>query len=248
MRKWLKKLFARLLFIALIVGLFTAGVMYLMSRQERPLRPSQGEHPAPAPEPKKEGTGDTLRRRAANYATHCREVEKQDRLKSRDHEGAVVLAPLPDTYKVFCVVDGDTFDIEFTKDGARYRNRVRVLGLNTPETVDRRAGKDVQCFGKEASARAKALLVGATVRLEGDKTQYERDNFQRILAYVYLQSGELYNLKMIAEGFGHEETVGRAYEKQAEFRAAQKRAQDAGAGMWRDQSCALASTRKKRPT
>ena len=50
------------------------------------------------------------------------------------------------------VVDGDTVDLRF----ASGRERVRLLGIDTPETV--KPNTPVQCFGPEASARAKALL------------------------------------------------------------------------------------------
>src|SRR3954470_20156677 len=42
------------------------------------------------------------------------------------------------------VVDGDTIDVE----SGGVKERVRLLGINTPESVDPR--RPVQCFGKEA--------------------------------------------------------------------------------------------------
>lgn len=228
MRRFLWRL---LFFVLLIAAAWLAFEHFATTRS-----------PAPRREPVRHSKTEAI----PGYRTHCQEVYKTDRLRDRDKSNAVVEAPMPGTYKVHCVVDGDTFDIEFVQDGVRYKNRVRVLGLNTPETVDKRKGKRVQCFGYDASAEAKKLLVGATVRLEGDKTQYARDNFHRILAYVYLQNGELYNLHMIEQGFGHEDTVGRAYAKQAEFRAAERRAADEKRGMWHDAACATESAAKQK--
>ena len=58
------------------------------------------------------------------------------------------------------VVDGDTLIAAFA-DG--HTETVRVLGIDTPETVDPR--KPVQCFGPEASAYASIWsLVNVTVR------------------------------------------------------------------------------------
>lgn len=176
----------------------------------------------------------------------CKEMNRGERRRKKGE--ALVLAKLPGTYRVRCVVDGDTFEIEFESNGETRRDKVRALGFNSPETVDRRAGKGIQCFGTEASRYAKRLLTGAQVRLEGDPTQYERDNFQRLIAYVYLPTGELYNLRMIKEGYGHEYTYSAPYRKQAEFRSAEREAKQAKRGMWRDDSCALASSQKKRPT
>src|SRR3990167_5528711 len=48
------------------------------------------------------------------------------------------------TFKVTRVIDGDTIEI----DGGE---RVRYIGIDTPETVDPRT--TTQCFGKEATAK-----------------------------------------------------------------------------------------------
>ena len=57
-------------------------------------------------------------------------------------------------YFVTRVVDGDTIDVSV--DGKV--KRLRLIGINTPETVDPR--KLVECFGVEASNKAKTLLTG----------------------------------------------------------------------------------------
>src|SRR3989344_2606113 len=56
-------------------------------------------------------------------------------------------------YSVVSVVDGDT--VKLSIDGTT--KTIRLIGLDTPETVDPR--KPVQCFGKEASNKAKELLT-----------------------------------------------------------------------------------------
>ena len=57
-------------------------------------------------------------------------------------------------YTVLKVVDGDTIHV----DANGQRLKIRMIGLDTPETVDPR--KPVQCFGREASAQAKTILGG----------------------------------------------------------------------------------------
>src|SRR5471030_347954 len=79
------------------------------------------------------------------------------------------------------VSDGDTIDVDV---GGR-TERVRILGADTPETVDPR--KPVQCFGPEASAHTKAHLSGRAVRLEFDVER--RDRYGRLLAYVLIDGG-----------------------------------------------------------
>src|SRR4030043_2185331 len=77
--------------------------------------------------------------------------------------------------KVTKVIDGDTIELE----GGQ---RVRFIGINTPETVD--PNKSVECFGKEASGETKVLLDGQQVRLEKDIS--ETDKYGRLLRYVWL--------------------------------------------------------------
>jgi micrococcal nuclease len=84
----------------------------------------------------------------------------------------------PSTARVVRVVDGDTIVVSL----AGREERVRYIGVDTPETV--KPGAPVECFGKKASARNKALLPpGTEVRLDRDAE--ERDRYGRLLAYVY---------------------------------------------------------------
>jgi micrococcal nuclease len=137
---------------------------------------------------------------------------------------AGVDGPLP----VVDVVDGDTVKVPGTT--------VRLIGVDTPETVDPRV--PVQCFGREASARAHALLDGARVWLEYDATQGRRDRYGRTLAYLWLADGRLYNETIIAEGFAHEYTFAVPYRYRDAFRAAERSARDAGRGLWSPTTCA----------
>ena len=78
------------------------------------------------------------------------------------------------------VVDGDTIKVR----SRGFEDTVRLIGIDTPETRD--PSEPVQCFGPEASARARRLLPpGRSVRLVTDDTQDTRDRYGRLLAYVY---------------------------------------------------------------
>ncbi len=136
------------------------------------------------------------------------------------------------TYPVLKVVDGDTIDV--LVDGKTVR--LRLIGLDTPETVDPR--KTVQCFGKEASDKAKELLVGNVVRLEYDASQGAFDKYRRTLAYIFLPDGTLYNKYMIAEGYAHEYTYNLPYKYQQEFKMAERQAREEKKGLWADGTCA----------
>lgn len=134
-------------------------------------------------------------------------------------------------YPVVSVVDGDTIKVIMNKK----TEKIRIIGLNTPETVDPR--KPVECFGKEASAKAKELLLGKNILLMSDPTQTDRDTFGRLLRYVILPDGTDFGLSMIASGYGYEYTYRYPYEKQSAYRDAQKNAEARDSGLWHEQAC-----------
>jgi micrococcal nuclease len=101
-----------------------------------------------------------------------------------------------ETAAVEWVIDGDTLDLII--DGRQ--ERVRLIGVDTPETVSRET--PVQCFGEEASAALKGLLpVNSAVRIERDIEA--RDRFGRLLLYVYRAEDDLFiNEWLVANGYG----------------------------------------------
>ncbi len=133
-------------------------------------------------------------------------------------------------FTVIKVVDGDTIWVD---DGGRMK--IRMIGLDTPETVDPR--KPVQCFGLEASAQAKAILGGQSVYLETDPSQDTFDKYGRTLAYVWTASGRLFNLDMIADGYAFEYTYDLPYRYQAAFKTAEKDARTQSRGLWSPDAC-----------
>lgn len=135
-------------------------------------------------------------------------------------------------YSVIRVADGDTLTVRI---GANLE-KVRVVGIDTPESVDPR--RPVQCFGREASDAAKSLLNGKSVWLERDTTQGERDKYQRLLAFVWLDATTDFGLKMIKDGYALEYTYKLPYRYQNEYRNAQRDAKAQGAGLWSTQTCA----------
>lgn len=134
-------------------------------------------------------------------------------------------------YSVVSVVDGDT--VKLSIDGTT--QTIRLIGLDTPETVDPR--KPVQCFGKEASNKAKELLTGRSVRLEVDASQGTLDKYGRTLGYIFRDDGLFYNKHMIEQGFAHEYTYNIPYKYQSEFKAAEKSARENQRGLWSPDTC-----------
>jgi len=146
------------------------------------------------------------------------------------------------TFPVVKVVDGDTLSISINGK----TETIRLIGINTPETVDPR--KPVECFGKEASNKAKELLTGKSVRLEADPTQGDTDKYNRLLRYVWLEEGLSFNKQMISDGYAYEYTYAKPYKYQAEFKQAEAVAKQAKRGLWADGACAIPETNNTPPT
>jgi micrococcal nuclease len=132
---------------------------------------------------------------------------------------------------VIRVVDGDTIHVFLDNNDVT----IRMIGIDTPETVDPR--KPVQCFGKEASNHARQLLNGATVYLEIDDSQGDYDKYNRLLSYIWMADGRMFNQVMIAEGYAFEYTYNRPYKYQAQFKDAQRNAQAQQLGLWAPTTC-----------
>ena len=118
------------------------------------------------------------------------------------------------------VVDGDTLLL----DGDE---RVRLIGVDTPESVDPR--RPVEEFGKEAAAFTRRLAEGRRVRLEFD--QEPRDRYGRTLAYVYLEDGTFLNAEIIRQGYGHAYTR-FPFRYTEEFRSYEREAREQRRGLW----------------
>jgi micrococcal nuclease len=121
------------------------------------------------------------------------------------------------------VVDGDTIVVHL--DGRQ--QRVRYTGVNTPESVDPR--RAVQCFGKEAAARNRALVEGKTVWLEKDVS--EADRFGRLLRYVSVD-GLLVNAELVREGYARAVTYPPDVRHAERFRTLEREAREAQRGLW----------------
>ncbi len=104
------------------------------------------------------------------------------------------LPPVGVPVTVVRVVDGDTLLLETG-------HRVRLLGVNTPET--KHPTKPAEPFGEEASAFTANWLREKDVVLELDKER--QDAFGRTLAYVVID-GALLNEQVIEAGFSRAES------------------------------------------
>lgn len=149
-------------------------------------------------------------------------------------------------YKIVDVVDGDTLDVE-RLDGDKAFNIdkivcVRLLGINTPETVDPR--RPVECFGKEASSYLKGLADGKIASLELDDSQGLLDKYGRVLAYIYIKDSGFtgnnilfVNEEEIKNGYAYEYTYNTPYRYQEEFKYMESFAKRKYIGLWSPETC-----------
>lgn len=127
----------------------------------------------------------------------------------------------PGQYWVERVVDGDTLVIA----GGQ---RVRLIGVNTPETKDPR--RPVEPFGPEAAEFTRRHVAGRKVRLEFDRER--RDRYDRILVYLYVGDWFL-NEELIRNGLGRAELKYHySSVMKRRFRAAEEEARRECLGIW----------------
>lgn len=104
------------------------------------------------------------------------------------------------TFTVLEVIDGDTIDVDFP-DGDYPDTRVRLLGVDTPETKHPTVG--LMHFGPEASAFTKEMALGKQVTLYLDTVGDLRGHYGRLLAYAQLPDGSVLNEELIKQGYGY---------------------------------------------
>ncbi len=131
---------------------------------------------------------------------------------------------------VLRVIDGDTIEI----DRGHGPERVRYIGIDSPETVD--PSSPVEWMGPEASAANAALVEGRRVVLERDVS--ETDRYGRLLRYVWLEDPSsptgwlLVNLALVGAGFAQVATYPPDVRYVDLLLAAQEEARAAGRGLW----------------
>jgi micrococcal nuclease len=172
-----------------------------------------------------EKAGIITRQPAANnpeFLATSKLVANTIELSSKIKQEAILKSKQVDleTYLVSRVIDGDTIEIE----GGQ---KVRYIGIDTPETVDPR--KPVQCFGAEAKKRNEELVKGKYVRLEKDVS--DKDKYGRLVRYVYT-GGVFVNLVLVEEGFAFSYTYPPDVKYQNQFLKAERQAHEQNNGLW----------------
>jgi micrococcal nuclease len=127
--------------------------------------------------------------------------------------------------RVVHVVDGDTVKVR----AGGHSDTVRYIGVDTPES--KKPGTPVQCFALAASAYNSRLVAGREVELRVGAEA--RDRYGRLLAYVYRRSDGLFvNAALVRGGYATLLTIPPNVAHVELFRALQRRARAAHAGLW----------------
>ncbi len=172
---------------------------------KEPEAKKRGKEPAPKPEPEPPSSSTASASASASAAASA----------VGDYDATVTVSR---------VVDGDTVEITPAIDGVV---DVRLIGMDTPETVD--PGEEVEPLGPEASSFATEELTGRSVGLEFDVER--EDQYGRLLAYVYL-GGEMFNEVLVDEGYAQSYPYEPNTRYAGRFAAAQEQARAAGIGIW----------------
>jgi micrococcal nuclease len=98
---------------------------------------------------------------------------------------------------VTAVYDGDTIKVRFNNGQER---RVRLIGIDSPETDDPQEKKRFQAY--MAKRFAFYYLYRRTVKLSYEEGELE-DKYGRLLAYIWTEKQGLFNKFILSEGFAY---------------------------------------------
>lgn len=137
---------------------------------------------------------------------------------------------------VRAVLDGDTIEV----DHSGRTDRVRLIGVDAPEAhespkLDRLVARGhdrarILALGREATTFTRERLLGHEVHLELDVETHDR--FGRLLAYVWLPDGTLFNATLLEHGHARLLTIPPNVRHVKRFVPLERAARVARRGMW----------------
>lgn len=120
------------------------------------------------------------------------------------------------------VIDGDTFVLTNGES-------VRMIGIDSPEVSG--PYTELEYYGEQASAYTKSALTGETVYL--DKDVSNKDKYNRLLRYVYLEDGTFFNLLLVKEGYAEAVKYPIDVKYADILEAAEFKAKESSKGLWK---------------
>ncbi|HOV80118.1 MAG TPA: stalk domain-containing protein [Bacillota bacterium] len=138
--------------------------------------------------------------------------------------------------EIVSVTDGDTVVVNLNGR----EEKVRFIGVNTPEIAHPSLGIQDQPYSQEAAAYTRKQLSGKTIWLEFDVGQ--RDKYGRLLAYVWLERplsdseeevrAKMFNAWLLLDGYAQVMTVPPNVKYADLFVKLQQEARESGKGLW----------------
>jgi len=125
--------------------------------------------------------------------------------------------------RVVQVIDGDTVLLS-------NREKVRLLGIDSPEKGWKEKGIKKECFSNESTRFLEERVLGKRVTIELDSKGDKRDKHGRTLAYLY-RDGSLINAELLKKGYALALTS-FPFSKKKEFRGYQEEARVRQLGLW----------------
>ncbi|MGC2239723.1 MAG: lamin tail domain-containing protein [Acidimicrobiia bacterium] len=175
-------------------------------------------------------------------ATTTAEIAPEDSVTTTTRPGAVTTVTtatsttdLPTTItsgeqaKVVSVTDGDTIRVDH--EGGN-NEAVRLIGINSPEIGE--------CFATKATVALTSLVGGGDVIMVRDVS--DRDQYGRLLRYLYLIDGTFVNEELVRQGFGLSHDYPPDSSQSDVLDVAQSEAESEGLGMWAADACGNADT------
>ncbi len=144
------------------------------------------------------------------------------------------------TVTIVKIIDGDTYEVNLNGK----KEKVRLIGIDTPESKankkaykdSKRSKEDVKTIVKEglkAKEFVKSLIKeGDVLKIEFDVR--ERDQYGRLLAYLYLPNGKMLNNVIIEEGYAAPLTYPPNVKYVELFRESYIKARENKKGLWSD--------------
>jgi micrococcal nuclease len=139
---------------------------------------------------------------------------------------SVTLAPPAGSERatVTRIKDGDTVEIEMLSGDLE---TVRLIGINTPESGE--------CFSEDATVALAALLSDEVITMTTDVS--DRDQYGRLLRYLWLDRGVFVNEIMVRGGFAQARDYPPDSLYAVEIAVAQGSAQEERIGIWAEDAC-----------
>ncbi|MQF99198.1 MAG: nuclease [SAR202 cluster bacterium] len=141
-----------------------------------------------------------------------------------------------ESVKVSRVIDGDTFEVLF---GSGEMDRVRLLGIDTPETFSSNKADeyngitDIECldsWGEKATIFAQDILEDKEVKLIADDLSDRRGYYDRLLSYIEID-GKDFGVLLLEGGYARVYTEGKSTRKN-QYILLEDQAKSKKLGLW----------------